>query len=118
MEAPAPLKVDIERDRGVSIVWDDDHVTRFGLAELRANCPCAQCRGVRQQGGAAWPLPGAPDPLRIETAENVGNWGLNLHWNDGHTTGIYTWPTLRSWCACAQCSPPGGEPGAELGQRA
>ena len=111
METPAPLTIDVERDRGVSVTWDDGHVSRFGLIELRANCPCAQCRGVRQQGEAAWPLPGAPDPLRIETAESVGNWGLNLHWNDGHTTGIYTWPTLRSWCSCEECTP--GDPVSE-----
>ena len=40
--------------------------------------------------------PAAP-ALRIETAKEVGNWGLNLHWNDGHTTGIYTWEILRAW---------------------
>ena len=106
MDAPEPLTVEVERERGVSLTWDDGHVSRFGLVELRANCPCAHCRGVRQQGQAAWPVPGAPDPLRIEKAESVGNWGLNLHWNDGHTTGIYTWPTLRSWCPCDECQVP------------
>ncbi len=35
--------------------------------------------------------------LRIQTAQQVGNWGLNVGWNDGHTTGIYTWEVLRAW---------------------
>lgn len=35
--------------------------------------------------------------LRIETAREVGNWGLNFAWSDGHTTGIYTWEILRGW---------------------
>ena len=67
----------------------------FGLEELRANCLCAQCRGLREQGLDAW-TPAAV-ALRIDTAQQVGNWGLNMAWNDGHTTGIYTWEVLRAW---------------------
>jgi DUF971 family protein len=102
-DGAAPITIDVERERGVTITWADEHVSRFGLEDLRSNCPCAQCRGLRQEGQAAWPLPGAPDTLRIESAAQVGNWGLNLHWNDGHTTGIYTWQTLRAWCDCDEC---------------
>ena len=45
---------------------------------------------------ARWPgpRPGSPATLRIEAAEKVGNWGLNIDWNDGHGTGIYTWDVL------------------------
>jgi DUF971 family protein len=99
-----PRTVEVDREHAVTVTWDDGHLSRFGLEELRTSCPCAQCRGLRQEGEAAWPSPGAPDRLRIESAEQVGNWGLNLHWNDGHTTGIYTWERLRSWCSCAECS--------------
>ena len=81
----------------MTVTWDDGHVRRFGLEELRVNCLCAQCRGLREQGQPAWPGAGAPAVLRIESAQEVGNWGLNLHWNDGHTTGIYTWEILRTW---------------------
>ena len=45
----------------------------------------------------AWPGAGAPPVLRIESVQEVGNWGLNFAWNDGHTTGIYTWEILRAW---------------------
>lgn len=45
----------------------------------------------------AWPTETSPAVLRIETAREVGNWGLNFAWNDGHTTGIYTWEILRGW---------------------
>jgi DUF971 family protein len=92
-----PLTVDVERERGVTITWDDGHMSRLGLEDLRANCLCAQCRGLRDQGQEAWPGPGAPADLRIESVREVGNWGLNFHWNDGHTTGIYTWEILRAW---------------------
>ena len=35
--------------------------------------------------------------LRIQTAQQVGNWGLNVGWNDGHTTGIFPFEALRRW---------------------
>jgi len=101
--AATPSTIDVERDRSVTIAWTDGHLSRYDLEDLRTNCPCARCRGLRQTGGVAWPVPGAPASLRIESAEQVGNWGLNLHWNDTHTTGIYTWEALRSWCPCVEC---------------
>jgi DUF971 family protein len=98
-----PATIDVDLGRGVVVTWDDDHVSRFGLEDLRTRCPCAKCRNLREMRQPAWPTPGAPEKLRIVDARQVGNWGLNLHWNDGHTTGIYTWETLREWCPCAQC---------------
>jgi DUF971 family protein len=92
-----PVRVDVERERGVTITWDDGRVNRFGLEELRTCCMCAQCRGLREEGKDAWSQASGAPPLRIESAREVGNWGLNLHWNDGHTTGIYTWEVLRAW---------------------
>ncbi|MEA2826393.1 MAG: hypothetical protein QOG43_832 [Actinomycetota bacterium] len=102
-----PELIDVERDGGVTITWADGHVSRFGLEGLRIWCQCAQCRDLRHDGQVAWPRPGAPETLRIEGAEKVGNWGLNLEWNDGHGTGIYTWDTLRAWCPCEECQGPG-----------
>jgi DUF971 family protein len=91
--------VDVERERGVTVIWDDDHVSRFALTDLRTNCPCAQCRGMRQAGEAPWP----GGALRIESAETVGNWGMNVTWSDGHSTGVYAWDVLRLWCPCDEC---------------
>lgn len=114
--ATNPLTIDVERERGITVAWEDGHVSRFGLEELRVSCPCSQCRGLREMGEDAWPRPGAPAALAVVSAEQVGNWGLNLHWNDTHTTGIYTWEILRAWCPCPACAPPdgpAGEPGGE-----
>jgi len=72
-------------------------VSGFTLEELRFNCLCAQCRGLREQGLDAWTPEASPVALRIDTVNEVGNWGLNFAWNDGHTTGIYTWEMLRAW---------------------
>lgn len=91
-------EVTVARDREVTVVFEDGRTCRFGLEELRVHCPCAACRGVREQGGVPWPQPSSPRPLAVRTAELVGAWGLGIEWNDGHATGIYPWESLRRWC--------------------
>jgi DUF971 family protein len=90
-----PVTIDIERDRGVVLTWADGTTSRFGLEELRQHCPCADCRNRRDRGLQVWPLPSSPQPLRIVDAELVGAWGITITWNDGHSTGIYSWSLLR-----------------------
>ena len=98
-EAPSPTEVELDRASGLTLTWPDGTTDRFDLEELRFNCPCAACRGRREQGLDAWPTPGAPQPLRAESAELVGAWGMQIRWNDGHETGIYAWSMLRAWRA-------------------
>lgn len=92
-----PRTIDVERSQGVTITFFDGAVAAFDLEPLRRACPCATCRGLRDQGQAAWPRPGSPTPLRIEHAELHGAWGLAITWNDGHATGIYPFTELRRW---------------------
>ena len=33
----------------------------------------------------------------------VGNYGINIHFSDGHTTGIFTFQRLRADCPCEAC---------------
>lgn len=94
-DAEAPVAVELERDTALTIEWADGARYRYDLADLRHNCPCAECRGLREQGRT----PGArPDRApRAVGAELVGGWGLSITWDDGHSTGIYAWSILRMW---------------------
>ena len=92
-----PASIDVDREHGVTLVWADHDVSRFELLELRANCPCAECRERRRAGETIWPRPAAPQPLRLLDARLVGAFGIAFDWNDGHSTGIYTWDALRRW---------------------
>lgn len=94
-EAPTPMTIDVERDRGLVLTWTDGTTSRFGLEELRQHCPCAECRTRRDRNLAVWPLGSSPRPLSIVEAELVGAWGMKITWNDGHATGIYSWELLR-----------------------
>ncbi len=98
---PAPArvdKIDVERDRGLTLVFGDGRSCFFPNDRLRRDCPCATCRGLRDAGEPAWPRPGGPPSARIEAAELVGAWGVSFQWNDGHSTGIYPFDALRTWC--------------------
>jgi len=92
-----PDKIDVVRDDGVTITFQDGYVAAFDLVTLRHACPCATCRSLRDQGATTWPRPGSPLPLRIESAELHGGWGLAVMWNDGHSTGIFPFESLRRW---------------------
>jgi DUF971 family protein len=91
----APVLIDVERDRGLTLTWADGTTSRFDLDELRQHCPCAECRTRRERNLPVWPRPSSPRPLRVVNAELVGAWGMSITWNDGHSTGIYSWELLR-----------------------
>ncbi len=92
-----PVDLEVKRDEGVTIRFADGHVARIGLMELRLGCPCATCRSLRERGEEGWPRPGAPNPLRITDAQFHGAYALQITWNDGHRTGLYTFEALRRW---------------------
>jgi DUF971 family protein len=98
-EIPAtdpPEDIELDRTHHLRLRWADGRTTTFALDSLRAACPCAQCRARREQGQAVPPprLEGSP-ALAATGAELVGNWGIQLRWDDGHDTGIYSWGLLR-----------------------
>ena len=95
-----PVDVEVHVDqRQLRVAWSDGHAAVYDFEFLRWQCPCAECRGLRERGLPVWPKPASPLPLRAEDAELVGAWGITFTWNDGHTTGIFSWALLRQWRA-------------------
>lgn len=94
-----PISVDVNHsDQILKIKWDDSHISRFPLFGLRKNCPCVTCRGGHENMGSFEPELFRVDPpyrLRILNAEPVGNHALKIHWDDGHSSGMYQWELLR-----------------------
>jgi DUF971 family protein len=86
--------IDIDRERAVTVTFDDGLVHTFDLAELRDACPCATCRARRDRGEPI--APAGHDP-RLADADLVGAWGISFRWRDGHDTGIYPWDSLHRW---------------------
>lgn len=97
------MPVSIERiEDAIRIQWSDQTVARYSAWKLRNACPCAVCR-ERKSSSASNPSPrtslpvlSAAEtlPLRIERMEPVGNYAYNIHFSDGHNSGIFTFDLL------------------------
>ncbi len=83
------------------IDWSDGEHSAIPFDLLRNACPCAQCRGGHenmvtepQPEMFVIPLMNAA-ASRLKGLEQVGNYAINLEWEDGHKYGIYEWHYLR-----------------------
>lgn len=88
----------------LSIEWSDGQTCDYPFDLLRNACPCAQCRGGHEN------MRPEPDPnmliipimaanaSRLKNLEAVGNYAINIEWEDGHKYGIYNWHYLRALC--------------------
>jgi len=97
MNQTTPVHISVSKSRGISIDWSDGARSEYDLTLLRDRCPCASCTGAH---GTPPTKPDSPfqmyqPALRIEKVSPVGSYALQIHWNDGHNTGIYTWDHLR-----------------------
>ena len=96
---PAPLKLELDKSRGLDVHWDDGTMMHYPLALLRRMSPSADAREIRQRLEddplAVIPPGPAPGALAATDAELVGNYAIRIHFNDGHSTGIFSWRYLR-----------------------
>jgi DUF971 family protein len=113
---PLALKIHVSSGAGVDITWADNHTSHYDFAYLREECPCATCNEKRDQeqqhkhSGAApavIPSPALPmfkPKMRAQSATQVGNYAVQISFNDGHNTGIFSYDHLRNICPCAECA--------------
>jgi DUF971 family protein len=123
---PASVKVHVSSGKGIDITWADGHASHYDFAYLREECPCAMCNDERQKkaqgeekdrqlkkenaarAAAAPPssplLPMYKPKLAAKSANAVGNYALQIDFNDGHATGIYSFDYLRTICPCQECA--------------
>jgi DUF971 family protein len=120
---PASVKVHVTSGAGVDVTWSDGHNSHFEFAYLREHCPCAMCNDEREKKAAgqktdeklketnpATPVLNSPllpmfkPKLRASAAHAVGNYALQIDFNDGHATGIYSFDFLRTICPCENCA--------------
>jgi DUF971 family protein len=91
--------MDLKRDRGLTIQWDDGASSYYSIGYLRRMSPSAEAREVREKlkKNPLTVLPASPPsgPLVAVDAELVGNYAIKIVFSDGHSTGIYSWDYLR-----------------------
>uniref|UniRef100_E6PY32 Gamma-butyrobetaine hydroxylase-like N-terminal domain-containing protein n=1 Tax=mine drainage metagenome TaxID=410659 RepID=E6PY32_9ZZZZ len=109
---PAKVRVLKSEGTGMEIDWADGHQSKWSFQWLRDGCPCATCVEERKQQGRE---PGQPKlrqpqllqiyeaPARPSSAQAIGRYAIQFHWQDGHSSGIYSWDFLRRNCQCTAC---------------
>ena len=81
--------------RTVSVLWEDGGRNDFDVRDLRLACPCALC--VEEMSGRPLLDPKTVRPdVAPRTITSVGNYAITIKWNDGHSTGIYSFEYLRA----------------------
>jgi DUF971 family protein len=88
----------------MEIVWEDQHHSTYSGERLRWSCPCAECRGEAGAPGRLHRVKQlAPEELRVHDVSLVGQYALQIAFESGHSTGLYTFSLLRSICECPEC---------------
>ena len=77
----------------VRFVWEEGGEDLWGARELRLRCTCANCQS-EQTGERLLDPATVPADITIKDMHLVGNYGVGIHFSDGHTTGIYRFKTL------------------------
>jgi DUF971 family protein len=111
---PLAIKIHVSTGTGVDITWADNHSSHYDFPYLREECPCATCnekRGEEHRHSGSKPapisspaLPMFKPKIRAQSATQVGNYAVQISFNDGHNTGIFSYDHLRTICPCAECA--------------
>ncbi len=88
-----PLKVTLKKEGCIlEIEFDDGENFHYPAEYLRIESPSAEVRG---HGMAQKRLIGGCKYVTITAIESVGNYAIRIVFDDGHSTGIYSWSYLH-----------------------
>src|SRR4030095_1926458 len=96
-ERVQPKKISIKDKRYFQIEWSDGSESMIALANLRKHCPCATCKAEHENQPASYMPLYSTASLTLSNIKTVGTYGIQLFWQDGHNTGIYTYENLKNW---------------------
>jgi len=82
----------------LAIAWSDGQESYVGLEKLRRACPCASCGGEPDvMGHVHRPhVSYGPQSFHLRGFRMVGGYAWQPTWDDGHNTGLYSFPLLKS----------------------
>jgi ATP-binding protein involved in chromosome partitioning len=79
--------------RTLSVLWENGNNNDFDVRDLRLACRCAMC--VEETSGRPLLDPKSVRPdVTPRIITSVGNYAITINWNDGHSTGIYSFEHL------------------------
>lgn len=92
-ETDWPTEVRLSPDgRTLTVAWADGARHAIAAELLRVESPSADVQGHSPEQKTTVPNKRA---VTIRDVQQVGAYAVRLVFDDGHDTGIYTWPALR-----------------------
>ncbi len=89
---PHPVSLKLRRrSRRLEVCFDDGQCFDLPAEYLRVHSPSAEVKG---HGGGEGVLVVGKERVNIDRVEPVGLYAVRLVFDDGHDTGLYTWPIL------------------------
>ncbi|MCB1936128.1 MAG: DUF971 domain-containing protein [Nitrosomonas sp.] len=92
---PTPEQIKLhKKSRILDIVFSDGQIFHFPCEFLRVHSPSAEVSG---HGTGQEILQTGKKMVNILKIEPVGHYAIQLHFSDGHNTGIYSWDLLYKY---------------------
>ena len=89
---PHPTEVNLhQKSRMLEIKFDDGAQFEMSCEYLRVYSPSAEVQG---HGPGEGVLQVDKEGVNIKSIEPVGNYAIQIYFDDDHNTGIYSWETL------------------------
>jgi len=92
---PTEIKLH-RRSRELEVRFADGMSSRLPAELLRVYSPSAEVKGHAAGEGI---LVTGKESVNIARIEPVGRYAVRLVFDDGHNTGLYTWPILYELCS-------------------
>ncbi len=83
-----------QQAKAFKIVWSDGKTSLASFKDLRYLCPCAHCVD-ENTGRRLITKESIRDDVAPQKVQTVGNYAVNIHWSDNHSTGLYGYDYLR-----------------------
>lgn len=82
----------------IVVNWPDGHVDRLPNKNVRISCQCASC--IHEYTGEQILDPESISPnIQATSVDVLGNYAASIAWDDGHSSGIFTWDRLKEIAA-------------------
>ena len=92
MSEPWPSEIRLHKDKASLTVAFDDESFTYTAEFLRVLSPSAEVQGHSPEQRIT--VPGKRS-VKISGVEPVGNYAVRIKFNDGHSTGLYSWRYLH-----------------------
>jgi DUF971 family protein len=97
LPVPPPTELKLHRrSRELEVRFADGMHARLSAELLRVHSPSAEVKG---HGPGEGQLVTGKERVNIAQIEPIGLYAVRLVFDDGHDTGLYTWPILYELCS-------------------